>query len=342
MGGWTRGGLKTCGVGTQGLKWGYGDSISRLKAPVAGMIGNLNGLQGRFFVPFLLVLALVLSGCSGNAQPPVIHTETTETIGEGDCFDADRGCLRGVVVVQDEQLPIRGARVEVKSGPDKRVVVTNIEGAYVIEKITPGLYTIEVTVAAEKPVEKSIGVDAGAETFLKIDVAITAISENAPWQVTTHESGYMACDVGGLPCPNYPGPNDKRQFEHHFEGKPVGFLYEFVWKRPVPGVAGPLGDNGQPGWIHRWEFEANLGTIQKLGRSAPPYFRLWMEAPADWDPEDDLPEGPTQVRVSSFDWYNFLQLPGYAYEQEFEVHMTAFYVESRVSSFCGAGDDCPG
>lgn len=278
-----------------------------------------------------LLAVLALSGCAGPGRPAATldpsASATDVTEGSGDF-----GRFKGLVL-SDEQLPIPAARVEVVGSI--LYGVTDLEGRYAIADVLPGSYELEVRVGQNPPVRREASVQAGETVTVDFQVTLERPIVEEPYHVTQIVQGRMSCNVAAQACPGYPAMNDKQDFDHLLEGRPVALLYELTRDSTLPPAPAGLGETNQPGWIRRWDFVAE-SNVAAYGSSAPPYMRTNVSVP-----KSITVESPVRVHVETHG-VGFLQNPGIAYEEAFTVYMTAFHLRDDSGTLCAAPPDlCP-
>ncbi len=282
----------------------------------------------RISAALLAALLLPLTGCLASEGDALdLDGASVEPIRD---FDEDSGALVGAVR-STEQLPVGGARVEILDRG--RFTITDLEGLYKFILLPPGAYEVQVRVGDNAPVQASIDVDANRYNTLDFTVSITKPTEYVPYNRTSIERGYVACNVRGEACPAYPDTNDKREFDHPFEGKPIGFLYELTWDRQgPPWLLDPtFREDGFPGGIERWTMTVTLGDKMFTVASSPSYMYLQF----NFTTKDEVPEGPAHVLVKTYEAGGFT-LPGWAHESDFTLYETVFYVEDQWEQYCAA------
>jgi hypothetical protein len=286
--------------------------------------------------------ALVLAGCTGGTSSPNAVGQPSAP-SDPSIVDPDRGSIVGQVY-NDEQLPVPGARVELQGST--RFTVTNVNGTFRFTHLNPGRYVVEVRLGENDPATVEAMVRAGETTEVQLTVALQKPLENVPYHVTAILRGHMGCNVAGQACPSYPSPNEKTRFDLHFEGQPAAFLNELVWQRfgpgPPPCPVGPpassycIQDTGQPGWVHRLYMESRVDNSGRTVNGGPPYLRGSFPLPPS-----SPAESPGFVVVKSFP-VGFLTVPGYAYEQSFDLYITTQYLRDRSADLCLAPPEyCP-
>jgi len=282
-----------------------------------------------------VALLTLLAGCSSKAHVEGAMPGANASALGPDEGDADRfGRLNGTVT-NDELLPVAAARVDVL-GPDKHAT-TDLDGYYEIAGLLPGKYTVEVILGQNDPVQREALVEAGATATVDFQVTLQRALVEEPYHVTTIVNGHMGCNVAGEACPGYPGTSDKQRFDHFFEARPVSFLYEVTWQRLGPGPPPGVYDDNQPGWIHRWDFDAKAGPEVTTHRIiVPPYARANMTVLGSV-----VPKSPATVTVESHG-IGFLQNPGFAFEQDFTIYMTTFHLKDESATLCATPPEaCP-
>jgi hypothetical protein len=156
-------------------------------------------------LPFLLVGAAVLAGCSQAPQAPaevLIESAPPEEIRSGDAeapaaavFDAagtTRGHIAGIVV--DEAIrPIAGALVRLPGMNMERP--TERDGSFGFVDLYPGPYYITVEAAGYRPADALLEVR--PEEFTRAKVVLTAVPPPEPYHVTQAFEGFA--DVTGDP-----------------------------------------------------------------------------------------------------------------------------------------------
>ena len=142
-------------------------------------------------VPFLALLALLLSGCAseggdaapqsepGDGAPSVEATSTT-------------GGIRGVVV-DDRIVPIKDALIKIESSGQN--VTTGEDGLFVFSGLDPGTYIIKVSHPLYSSAQTSAEVVAGdAEPKpLKVQLIRTVFAQ--PYMQTLQYDGFIVCSA---------------------------------------------------------------------------------------------------------------------------------------------------
>lgn len=277
---------------------------------------------------FLVLMVLSLAGCLGPGSVPAAGPRDPSATPS--LFNEERGAVVGTVqTLEGNPVPLARATLM-----EQRIsTLTNKHGQYNFSLLLPGLYRVAVTVGDQDAVEQEARVHANGITGLDFTVEVNKPIRHVIYNTTIVERGYMTCNVASKPCPGYDTSNDILTFEHHFEGKPIAFLYEVVWERRGPPwlLSPSAGENGFPGGLERWQILMNLGDAGSFAISSPPY----MRARFNFTSEDAVPEGPVHVRVQT--WPGAWWHPGgAAYETPFDLYMTAFYAEDRSLHHCAA------
>ena len=118
----------------------------------------------------LVVLVLLTApSLPASAQPPGAP---------GAVHLAQASALTGVVTTQSGTIPIGGALIAVKSGAtDVATAVTDADGAFRIETLPPGSYSIVVTIEGFDSQTQPLVVAAGQTARVKSDLRISSVSE---------------------------------------------------------------------------------------------------------------------------------------------------------------------
>src|SRR5687768_6060933 len=80
------------------------------------------------------------------------------------------GSIKGIITTNDNK-PTVSATVRLKGA--KKATLTNNEGAFIIENIQPGNYSLEVSSVGFQPLEKEVSVTAGSTTDVSIQLSQT-------------------------------------------------------------------------------------------------------------------------------------------------------------------------
>ncbi len=290
----------------------------------------------------LFVATGVMAGCAGedggaelDGSDTIDGTETPTVD-----FTESTGAIVGTVYNQ-EKVAAAGVRIDLVGRG--RFTLSDITGHYKFIQLEPGRYELTATAGENEPAREDVEVAANKYAHLDFDITLSKPTELIPYYSTVIERGFIGCGVKGTDCPSYPGnSNNKKDFEHHFDGAPIGFLYEVVWDQvgvaPPPATPPAWNPEGQPGWIQRLEISAALGSKSVGVNHNPPYMYTHVNFTG---PQDSAPGSPGHIRVDTFR-AGGLESPGYAFETDFELYMTAFYVDDRWAEICAVPpDQCP-
>lgn len=170
------------------------------------------------WIPIVLLGVAALAGCAGDAsdaQSPAAP---------------EPGTLHGRVL-DDELLPLPGARVSLVEVPD----ITNRTGAdgrFLLHPVPPGSYTLLVEAPPRPPAARSVLVEpANAPEELTITLAAQAAPGPDPYHKTlTPGEGLLGCGAGlvvSVACPGYPAHVERGTFR--FDGGLTGLVWVLEW-----------------------------------------------------------------------------------------------------------------
>lgn len=146
----------------------------------------------------LLIVALALSGCTGKkaGTDDTINDKPVEVT-----TGAETGGILGTVISEDD-LPIAGAQVLVKEVPGAAIQETNDLGQFGFSELAPGEYTINIQRLGYKPFAgEKVTVTAGQVTSQDFVLAAIAIAE--PFSDPMQQDGVIVASAGwnvGDPC----------------------------------------------------------------------------------------------------------------------------------------------
>jgi hypothetical protein len=269
------------------------------------------------FVALCLVGALCLGGCVGAAgsdkkavAPTVSSSAAPATV------TTDTGGIEGVVV-NDEQLPIKGATV----GLTEKALQTQtaVDGRFSFSNLEPREYTINAQSLGHESTAKKSTVTAGSVTnvtlTLKTMVVIETRQENYQysgflyWAVVTPVARVASWFVGG---------GDKNYFQNNGTKGVKTVVDALVWQSSAPGTAKRLG-------IQLY-YDEKGSTDQNSTRSP---------AIARGD------EPKTKKSVGHYVWTPFTatqpdEAVTVVYQQKFDIYASFFYGEAAPENYSPA------
>lgn len=130
-----------------------------------------------------LLVLVALAGCSQTSDPA---DEQADHIVEA-------GTLRGVVVDEAIQ-PVHEAEVVVAKGEETQSTLTDEVGAFSVEDLEPGAYTLTVSKAGYVP-EQLIGQVRSEAVAEILKVVLTRDAEDKPFIAAEQFQGYLTCGV---------------------------------------------------------------------------------------------------------------------------------------------------
>lgn len=150
-------------------------------------------------LPCLMVLALVLAGCSGSGHAPA----------EGDGMQASfedlglsagegRGVVRGVVV--DLSLrPVAGADVALATSSGPQATQSDADGRFGFSDVEPGLATVQASKAGYSSVQTTVEVVAGDTDPKAVTIALQRLPGTDPYVTALVWHGFLQCSwtLGG-------------------------------------------------------------------------------------------------------------------------------------------------
>lgn len=140
----------------------------------------------------LAALTTVMAGCSdGGGSGGESDDEAFDDLGGQ--ATSTTGLIRGVVFDQ-AIFPIEGAKVAIKDAGKE--VLTNEQGAFVIDELEPGIYTLSVSKFGYGPVQASAEVKAGVDKPAIVKVKLEATSVGLPTVTPLVFEGRIECQEG--------------------------------------------------------------------------------------------------------------------------------------------------
>ncbi len=191
----------------------------------------------RVHMLWLMMAAMVLSGCAGGDDGDPADAGPTAQFGE----------IRGAVSDQ-EQLPVSGAAVGIRSGDDTRSTTTGEDGTFAFAGLEPATWDLSVQAAFYEDVSRKVQVVAGTVEEVSIQLERVATETRQELFIEqTIESGFInlaysfpwtsGATLGGSLGQDM--PNERSHFPLPYDPNLnlTEVVLELVWE-PGTGVTG--------------------------------------------------------------------------------------------------------
>ena len=202
----------------------------------------------------LLVLAVLVAGCSSGASPKGGPAGTASASLTG-TLPPGTGAIRGVVV--DEAIrPVGNVTVALSGNGVNKTMATKADGVFEFDAVPPGTYFLRVTSGLYQTVQGTVAVDAGKVATPKLQVQ--HLFSQAPYHEVLKFDGFIQCgySVSGAIssiCVNdythFVGPTTCPQCEHLVDNRGTIFtvgagwqtqVYEMVWDPSAQGTSSEM------------------------------------------------------------------------------------------------------
>ena len=294
-----------------------------------------------------VALSTVLAGCAGSAGPDAAPPSLSADASE------DVGIVDGVVI-DDAVNPVVGAQVATMSAAGVIQTLTDGEGKFVLNGVTPGRQTLFAAALGYDSVAKTVDVLAGQVT--SVSLTISPIPVVQPYVETFGPfEGYFECRMarlgttgecgwlgGSNPHPTQLYPNDKSIFRFNITSEDYRtFVGDMRWQQGSFATSTAMrlafsyekrdsnhyfcsGEGGTPlQW--RWEYpDVDASKCARIGSTEEPDRPYLKDNPMR--AYANVPFGTEANPV-------YLSL-----QQRFEVIVTVFYGEPAPQEFNGFPD----
>lgn len=278
----------------------------------------------RPLLAFALVSVLLLAGCAGggksanasptptdpNVLPPGVHN-----------------VLEGTVQTTD-LIPLEGARVLLNGREDNRT--TDPAGYYRFENLEPGDYIVTSSLEGYRPKQQRAIIE--EQKIFQLDFMLEEIPSTQPYHTLQEFRGKIACQVAYQTTPENTqrpncgavDPNNRQQKDFDIEPGAAQVQVELVWTQSTAGsriltiTAESLGDNGVQFAHDRGETGLKVVISQSLLRKNMPdggKIRILVEAAPSITGDEAALDA------------------GLAFQQDFTIYFTTFYIEPGPPSF---------
>ena len=305
-------------------------------------------MNSRSFPSVLAILAiLLLAGCvTGGADPIDLKEQPGggEVRGRPDGNSKLPGHITGVII-DTELIPIAEADVVVM--PGDHVVLTDLEGTFVVGPVEPGTYTVSVSKRGYASKDQQVTVTETDEA--KIRLTLEAVASDVPYHETFTEAMYLICHVVvpnpltlaqsyilNAPCAGIVDlvagtVNSLDHWMFSFTIDKPGFeslVMEMVWEPQQLGHDGLM----QLSTLGTAEVEptggVGVGGTVYGGEMGSPFYMLIHAGLNYWDPED--PEAVFYPNANETEHFQMLIAGGSGNNT---APNTAFFMEFRPTAY---------
>lgn len=275
----------------------------------------------------VLVSALLVAGCAGSGKP----ASTSPTPTDPNALPPGvTNVLEGTVQTTDLS-PLEGAKVALNGREDNRT--TDAAGYYRFENLEPGDYIVTASFDAYRPKQQRAIIE-DLKVF-QLDFILEEIPSTQPYHTIQDFRGRVACQLAYQTTPENTqrpncgavDPNNRQQKDFSIEPGAAQVQVELVWtpstaaSRVLTITAESLGENGIQFAHDRGESGLKVVISQSLLRKNMPdggTIRVLVEAAPSITGDEAALDA------------------GLAFQQDFTIYFTTFYIEPGPPSFSAA------
>lgn len=273
--------------------------------------------------PLLLVLLLLAAGCTGKAGPQVAAPS-----GDPDGLPAGvENLLEGAVLGVD-RLPIPDVNMTVSGVSDFQS--TDALGYYRFENLPPGDHIVTAEKAGFRSRSQRAFVEDG--TILELNFTLEERPLATPYNSTRDQGGFIACQLTVQPAPDNRQrtacgdslPNNKQVHDFPVEGGAAQLQIELFWTQKTDAARN----------LQMVAESVGVNAVTYGDETGPAGLKILVSGSLI---EKTVPNGG-QIRVSVHAAPGALDAPddtdaGLAFQQDYTVYLTAFFVEPGPSDF---------